>query len=82
MHEKTLIKVYSEKYNIEGLIEDYGIVVNTDETVHTARSRSAFVPVNRARRQNEYHMLKSCVNGMASGGINAPLTQLLRYDLS
>lgn len=57
-------------------------VVNTDESVHTARSRSAFVPVNRARRQNEYHMLKSCVNGMASGGINAPLTQLLRYDLS
>ena len=56
MHEKTLIKVYSEKYNIEGLIEDYGIVVNTDETVHTARSRSAFVPVNRARRQNVFHI--------------------------
>lgn len=28
------------------------IIVITDELVHTARSRSAFVPVNRARRQN------------------------------
>lgn len=31
--------------------------VNTEDVVHVARSRSVFVPANRARRQNVFHML-------------------------
>lgn len=32
--------------------------VDTDDTMHTARSESEFVPVNRAREQNAYHISK------------------------
>lgn len=54
MYKKTLINVYSEKYNVEGLIEDYGIVT---KLIFTYQGRKIIMGINRNLQKSDYEEL-------------------------
>lgn len=54
MHEKTLINIYSEKYNVEGFIEDYEIVT---KLIFTYQDRQITMGIQRNLQKSEYETL-------------------------
>lgn len=77
MHEKTLIKVYSEKYNIEGLIEDYGFVT---KLIFTYQGRTITMGMNRNFSQSEYEALGQQIIESYIENLTVKETQIRLYN--
>lgn len=54
MHTKTVTKVYSEKYHVEGIVEDYGIVT---KLIFTYQNRQFTMGINQNLQKNDYEKL-------------------------
>ena len=54
MHTKIMTTVYSEKYDVEGWVEDYGVVT---KLLFTYQNRQITMGINRNLPQNNYEKL-------------------------
>ncbi len=77
MHAKTLTKIHSEKYHVEGIVEDYGIVT---KLIFTYQDRQITMGINRNLSRNDYEKLGQEIIDSYIENLNTKEDQIRLYN--